>query len=223
MNKILIKPHTFVLYFTNKFLGVNLERSIGSYITYMKEFGLIFTSPLILKPIMLALQKPNENFRTKQFALDILFNLMLSNDHKIITNLNMTMCNFYEMLVNMVRSCIQLPKHLLPENDDDIVSLEIKADKYFKESVKNAIKIIIELQNPYIKTQIFRCPSMLKYMQQNKLYFLQRKDIDEIEKELQNFKNLGLQLSSLDNISIILDEVSKDISLTNIISNNLND
>ena len=192
MNKILIKPHTFVLYFTNKFLGVNLERSIGSYITYMKEFGLIFTSPLILKPIMLALQKPNENFRTKQFALDILFNLMLSNDHKIITNLNMTMCNFYEMLVNMVRSCIQLPKHLLPENDDDIVSLEIKADKYFKESVKNAIKIIIELQNPYIKTQIFRCPSMLKYMQQNKLYFLQRKDIDEIEKELQNFKNLGI-------------------------------
>ena len=75
---------------------------------------------------------------------------MISNEKKIISNFNLTLCNFYELLVNTVRGCIQLPKHLQPQNDDTN-SLEIKADKKFKESVKDAIKLIIELQNPYIR------------------------------------------------------------------------
>lgn len=42
MNNLLNKPHSFILNFTNKFLIVNLQKDKGSYITFMKEFGLIF-------------------------------------------------------------------------------------------------------------------------------------------------------------------------------------
>ena len=180
MNKLLTLPYTFVLYFTSKFLSINLKKSADSYITYMKEFGNMFASPLFLTPLIKAIKNPSENYFTKQLALDIIFNLMLSNDKKIISNFNLTLCNFYELLVTTVRGCIQLPKHLQPQIDD-VKSVEVNADRQFKESVKNAIKIIIELQNPYIKTQIFSCPTMLKYMKQNNLVFKSRMDINEIE------------------------------------------
>ena len=180
MNKLLTQPYTFVLYFTSRFLSINLKKSVDSYTTYMKEFGNMFTSPLFLTHLVKAIKSPYEHFITKQLALDIIFNLMISNEKKIISNFNCTLCNFYELLVNTVRGCIQLPKHLQPQNDDTN-SLEIKADKKFKESVKDAIKLIIELQNPYIKTQIFSCPTMLKYMKQNNLVFKARMDINEIE------------------------------------------
>jgi hypothetical protein len=68
----------------------------------MKEFGYIFSSPLILKPIMRCLQKRNENYYIRQICLEILFNILLSNEIKITSNLNMTMCNFYEMLVDLL-------------------------------------------------------------------------------------------------------------------------
>ena len=180
MNKLLIQPHSFVLYFTNRFLSINLKKSVDSYITYMKEFGNMFTKPLCLTPLIKAIKNPSENYVTKQLALDIIFNLMLSNEKKIITNFNLTLCNFYELLVNTVRNCIQLPKHLQAQNDDT-KSVEVNANKLFKDSVKSAIKIIIELQNPYIKTQIFSTPTMLKYMKQNNLTFKARMDINEIE------------------------------------------
>ena len=182
MNKLLIKPHSFVLYFTNKFLSINMKKSSDSYITYMKEFGNMFTKPLCLTPLIKAIKNPNENYETKQLALDIIFNLMLTNEKKIIFNFNSTLCNFYELLVNTVRNCIQLPKHLQAQ-DNDIKSVEANADKKFKESVRNAIKLIIELQNPYIKTQIFGNPTMLKYMNQNRLEFKARMDINEIEEK----------------------------------------
>ena len=180
MNKLLIQPHSFVLYFTNRFLSINMKKSVDSYITYMKEFGNMFTKPLCLTPLIKAIKNPNENFITKQLALDIIFNLMLSNEKKIIFNFNLTLCNFYELLVNTVRNCIQLPKHLQAQNDDT-KSVEVNANKQFKDSVRSAIKLIIELQNPYIKTQIFSSPTMLKYMKQNNLTFKARMDINEIE------------------------------------------
>ena len=48
MNKLLILPHSFVLYFTNRFLSINYKKSGDSYINYMKEFGNIFMNPLCL-------------------------------------------------------------------------------------------------------------------------------------------------------------------------------
>ena len=180
MNKLLIQPHSFVLYFTNRFLSINYKKSADSYINYMKEFGNIFINPLCLTPIIKAIKNPAENYVTKQLALDIIFNLMLSNDKRIISNFNLTLCNFYELLVNTVRNCIQLPKHLQAKNDD-IKSVEMNADKLFKDSVRSVIKIIIEQQNPYIRTQIFSSPTMLKYMKQNNLVFKARMNINEIE------------------------------------------
>ena len=182
MNKLLIMPHSFVLYFTNRFLSINFKKSGDSYINYMKEFGNIFMNPLCLTPIIKAIKNPKENYVTKQLALDIVFNLMLSNDKRIISNFNLCLCNFYELLVNTVRNCIQLPKHLQAKNDD-VKSVEMNADKLFKDSVRIVIKTIIEQQNPYIKTQIFSSPTMLKYMKQNNLVFKARMDIDEIEKK----------------------------------------
>ena len=37
MNKLLIMPHSFVLYFTNQFLSINFKKSGDSYINYMKN------------------------------------------------------------------------------------------------------------------------------------------------------------------------------------------
>ena len=195
MNKLLNQPHTFVLYFTSRFLSINLKKSVDSYITYMKEFGNMFTKPLCLTPLIKAIKNPSENFVTKQLALDIIFNLMLSNEKKIIFNFNLTLCNFYELLVNTVRNCIQLPKHLQAQNDDT-KSAEVNADKLFKDSVKSVIKIIIELQNPYIKTQIFSCPTMLKYMKQNNLVFKARMDINEIENKFNEISKTYLNKDS---------------------------
>ena len=191
MNKLLIHHHSFVLYFTNKFLSINMKKSSDSYITYIKEFGNMFTKPLCLTPLIKAIKSSNENYETKQLALDIIFNLMLSNEKKIIFNFNSTLCNFYELLVNTVRNCIQLPKHLQAQNDDT-KSVEVNADKKFKEAVRSVIKLIIELQNPYIKTQIFANPTMLKYMNQNKLEFKARMDINEIDEKFNEINKIYL-------------------------------
>ena len=191
MNKLLIMPHSFVLFFTNRFLSINYKKSCDSYINYMKEFGNMFMNPLCLTPIIKAIKNPSENYVTKQLALDIIFNLMLSNDKRIISNFNLALCNFYELLVNTVRNCIQLPKHLQAKNDD-VKSVEMNADKLFKESVRIVIKVIIEQQNPYIKTQIFYSPTMLKYMKQNNLAFKARMDIDEIEKKFKEINKIYL-------------------------------
>lgn len=77
------------------------------------------------------------------------------------------MCNFYEVLLLLIKSCISLPTHLKLQNDDTEDLLN-KAKGHFKDTVKSVVKIIIELQNPYIKTQMFSSRNMVKYMEQNK-------------------------------------------------------
>ena len=188
MNKLLSQPHTFILYFTHKFLGINMQRSKHSYVIFMKEFGLIFSNPLCLKPLMKTVQKSSENVFTRQICLDILFNLLMSNNPKIISNFNMTICNFYEILMNIVRSCIQLPPHLRPkeEDNDDVLT---KGNQQLKKKVCDIIKILIDLQNPYISTQMFSSPHMIKYMEQNNLSFTKRYEIDDIEREFISLKD----------------------------------
>ncbi len=188
MNKLLNQPHTFILYFTHKFLGINMQRSKHSYVTFMKEFGLIFSNPLCLKPLMKIVQKSSENVFTRQICLDILFNLLMSNNPKIITNFNMTICNFYEILMNIVRNCIQLPPHLRPkeEDNDDVLT---KGNQQLKKKVYDIVNILIKLKNPYISTQMFSSHNMIKYMKQNNLSFSNRFEINDIEKEFNSLKN----------------------------------
>ena len=196
---ILTQPHLYILNYSNKFLKINIQKSFSTYKAHMKEFGYIFSSPLILKPIMRCLQKRNENYFIRQTCLEILFNILLSNEIKITSNLNMTMCNFYEILIDIITfnpmktGPPKASRTNLKSGDDFDVG---EKEKYFNESVSKVIRIIIEMQNPDIKRQILNCPLFLKYMEKNKLSFIPRLELSEIEeefnkiKELLNFENL---------------------------------
>ena len=188
---ILTQPHFFILNFTNKFLKINIQNDLTTYTTHMKEFGYIFSSPLILRPIMQCLQRRTENYNIRQICLEILFNVLLSNEIRITSNLNMTLSNFYEILVDIItinptKSASKLFRTI--KNEDDFEGGE--QEKYFIESVSKVIKIIIEMQNPDIKRQIFNCSSMLKYMEKNKLTFIPKLELSEIEDEFNKIKNL---------------------------------
>ena len=207
---ILIQPHLYVLNYSNKFLKVNIQKTFTTYQAHMKEFGYIFSSPLILKPIMRCLIRRNENYYIRQTCLEILFNILLSNEIRITSNLNMTMCNFYELLVEILtynrkdedwelNPCTGLGR-------DNFDSGE--KEKYFIESVSKAIKIIIEMQNPDIKRQIFNCPMFLKYMEKNKLSFIPRLDLEEIEEEFNKIKDL-LNFENLEGKIIFLIDAFK--------------
>ena len=189
---ILTQPHEFILNFTNKFLKININDNLSTYSTHMKEFGYIFSSPLILKPIMRCLQKRTENYNIRQICLEILFNILLSNEIKITSNLNMTMSNFYEILVDIIAinpgKSSSKTYRANSRNEDDFEIGE--KEKYFLESVSKVIKIIIEMQNPDIKKQIFNCSSILKYMEKNKLTFIPKLELGEIEEQFNLIKNM---------------------------------
>ena len=191
-NDILTQPHMFVLNFTNKFLKVNIKDDLSTVSTHMKEFGYIFSSPLVLKPIMRCLQKRTELYNIRQICLEILFNILLSNEIKITSNLNMTLSNFYEILIEII-TIVPNKSSLKPyksnsRNEDDFEIGE--KEKYFLESVSKVIKIVIEMQNPEIKKQIFNCPTILKYMEKNKLKFVPKLELNEIEEEFNKIKDM---------------------------------
>lgn len=203
MNKLLNQPHSFILYFTDRFLGINAQCANNTVAHIYDEFGLIFSSPLILKPLMQTLQKTKENIFLRQSCLDILVNLLLSNNQKIISNFNMTMCNFYEVITSLIKSCITQPEYLKPrvEETNDIIS---KAKDHFKINVRQIVKILIELQNPFIKKQMFSCASMVKYMEQNNMQYVERLEIDEIENEFKKLLNLFNFISLEDKIIFLI-------------------
>ena len=41
------------------------------------------------------------------FCLEIFFNLMLSNNGRIVVHLNSTMCNFYETLIKLLNTTFE--------------------------------------------------------------------------------------------------------------------
>ena len=194
------QSHLYILNYSNKFLKINIQKSFSTYKAHMKEFGYIFSSPLILKPIMRCLQKRNENYFIRQTCLEILFNILLSNEIKITSNLNMTMCNFYEILIDIITynpNKTSLSKTSVTGSRTGVDDFDTgEKEKYFNESVSKVIRTIIEIQNPDIKRQIFNCPLFLKYMERNKLSFIPRLELNEIEeefnkiKEMLNFENL---------------------------------
>ena len=223
-SNIFTQPHLYMLNYSNKFLKINIQQSFSTYKAHMKEFGYIFSSPLILKPIMRCLLKRNENYYIRQTCLEILFNILLSNEIKITSNLNMTMCNFYEMLIDILTFSPrdrELGSGRSTRFGDDFETGD--KEKYFIESVSKVIKIIIEMQNPEIKRQIFNCPMFLKYMEKNKLSFIPRLDLDEIEeefnkiKDLLNFENLeGKIIFLIDAFKVWVYENNLDIISKNI-------
>ena len=210
-NNILIQPHIYMLNYSNKFLKVNIQKTFSTYQAHMKEFGYIFSSPLILKPIMRCLIRRNENYYIRQTCLEILFNILLSNEIRITSNLNMTMCNFYELLIEILSSNKQendwemTPPGMMGMKDDFDLG---EKEKYFMESVSKVIKIIIEMQNPDIKRHIFNCPIFLKYMEKNKLSFIPRLELEEIEEEFNKIKDL-LNFENLEGKIIFLIDAFK--------------
>ena len=208
-SNILTQPHLYMLNYSNKFLKINIQKNNSTYKAHMKQFGFIFSSPLILKPIMRSLIKRNENYYIRQTCLEILFNILLSNEIKITSNLNMTMCNFYEMLVEIISFSPGNKEKGLgysSRNKDDFETGD--KEKYFIESVSKAIKIIIGFQNPDIKRQIFNCPMFLKYMEKNKLSFIPRLNLDEIVEEFNKIKDL-LNFENLEGKIIFLIDAFK--------------
>ena len=216
MNDILTQPHSFVLNFTNKIL--NTQSDSTTYTAHMKEFGYIFSSPLTLKPVMNSLKKRNEKYNIRQICLEILFNVLLSNKIKITSNLNMTICNFYEILMdiinmNYMKSSSKLIGSYPIKKEDDFEVGE--KEKYFLESVNAVIKIIIEMQNPDIKRQIFNCPQLLKYMEKNKLSFTPKLELYEIEEQFVAIQNL-LNFENLEGkIIFLIDAFKRYIYETN--------
>ena len=193
---ILNQPHVFILYFSSQFLMQ--EKSIA-YVTFIKELGYSFSSSLCLKPLMKSLQNPKESYHTKQLALEIIFNFILSNEDRIISNLEMSMWNFYDILINLIS--ISKNNNNMNQNlnqkkiYDDFETGQ--REKYFKDCVINVIYTMIEMQNIYIQGQIFNNPLMLRYMEKNKLTFVPKLEIIEIEEELNKIKSM-LNFDSLE-------------------------
>ena len=226
-NEILTQPHSFVLSFTNKFLKINIQNDITTYASLMKEFGYIFSSPLLLKPIMHCLQMTNENYQIRQLCLEILFNLLMSNEVKITSNLNMTMSNFYEILVDLIYFNpfnSSSSSRIINSSMKKIDNFEIgEKEKYFKESIAKIIKIIVEMQNPDIKRQIFNCSTILRYIKKNKLFFVPRLELDEIDEQFDKIKN-SLNFDNLEGRIIFLIDSFKNWvyeNNINIINDNL--
>ena len=87
-----------VLRFTEKLFGSKRNPSIS----IVKEIAYGFSKSLYLRPIMKILQKSDANINTRTICLEILFNITLSNDEKLISNLNSTLCNFYEAISKLL-------------------------------------------------------------------------------------------------------------------------
>lgn len=210
LNKTLQTSHSFILQFTDRFLGIgsnfsssnNKSSNLNSYskrtqaTTFIKEMGRIFCNPLFLKPLLRILQKINESIQNRQACLEILFNLMISNDEKLIINLNSTLCNFYEALIKLMHShSLILFNDKLDsasqENDHSSIALSnSNATQNFKSTIKNIIYILIEIQNPLIKSQIFKSYAMQKFMKENNLSLNERYDIEEITCEFKEYMEM---------------------------------
>jgi hypothetical protein len=135
------------------------------------------------------------------------------------------MANFYDILVDILninplkKSASKMINSSTNRKGDNFNMGE--KERYFNESVAKIIKIIVEMQNPDIKRQIFNCPPILRYMDRNKLSFVPRLDILEIEEELEKIKNL-LNFDNLEGKIIFLIDAFKNwVYETN--SNVLND
>jgi Ca2+-binding EF-hand superfamily protein len=224
LNKTLQTSHSFILQFTDRFLGIgsnfssnnNKSSNLNSYskrtqaTTFIKEMGRIFCNPLFLKPLLRILQKNNESIQNRQACLEILFNLMISNDEKLIINLNSTLCNFYEALIKLMQSHSLILfndklESASQENDYSSIALSnSNATQNFKLTIKNIIYILIEIQNPLIKSQIFKSYTMQKFMKENNLSLNERYDIDEITSEFKEFKEMVNFTKSVDKINKLI-------------------
>jgi len=45
--------------------------------------------------------------RVRTICLEILFNITLSNDERLISNLNTTLCNFYEAIARILNTPVE--------------------------------------------------------------------------------------------------------------------
>jgi hypothetical protein len=174
LNATLRTSHSSILQFADKFIGAKKSPSQK----YVKEMALVFSNPVYVIPLFRIVQKISENMKTRQLCLDILFNIMISNNEILINTLNSPLCNFYEIIIKLINA------NPYEENTANTVDYA-----NFKKKLKDIIYILVEIQNPLIKSQMFKSIQMQKFLQENKMTFTERFELDEIHSQLDKIKD----------------------------------
>lgn len=200
LNSSLNSDHSYVLLFAEKFLGQSRDSSF----IYINEMSKILTSPLYLKPILRALGKNSETIQTRQLCLEVLFNIILSNNETLIYSLNSTLCNFYETIIKIISQFNVVNTNLNNYNLDTADNLPQKQIS-FNNSLKQVVSILIRLQNPLIKEQIFKSKALLKFLNLTDISFITKYEFDDIEKYLFSIKHLVNFSKEYDKLNTVID------------------
>jgi hypothetical protein len=189
LNTTLRTSHSYILHFADKFIG-NKKSPAQRYI---KEMAYVFSNPVYVMPLFRIVQKVTENMKTRQLCLDILFNIMISNNEVLINTLNSPLCNFYEIIIKLINA------NPYEENTSNTVDYA-----NFKKKLKDIIYILVEIQNPLIKSQMFKSLQLQKYLTENKMTFTERFELDEIHFEFNKMKEFLNYSSYIDTINKLI-------------------
>lgn len=160
----------------------NINQKIRNGQTCLKdvlliELSSIFKSCLYLKPIISILNRSSETLHMKISCLEIVMNILLSNNNRLISELNSTLSNFYEALGRLISTFIV-------QNTSIVIKDEEKKDVrqvYFNSLLKNIVNLIIKIENPLVKSQFFKSKYIKKYLTENNIIYKERMDFDQIE------------------------------------------
>jgi hypothetical protein len=189
LNTTLRTSHSYILQFADKFIGN--KKSPGQ--RYVKEMAYVFSNPVYVIPLFRIVQKVTESMKTRQLCLDILFNIMISNNEILINTLNSPLCNFYEIIIKLINA------NPYEENTSNTVDYA-----NFKKKLKDIIYILVEIQNPLIKSQMFKSIQMQKYLTENKMTFTERFELEEVYSEFQKMKDFLNYSSYIDTINKLI-------------------
>jgi len=171
LNDSLRSSNNSVLLFADKFL---IQKNTLSY-SYLREMGSILQNPFILKTLIRYLQKNKELIYVRTTCMEIIFNLLVSNNDVFLESLDSPLCNFYDALSNLIFY-------------QSISQFEESQFKDLRELLKKTVYILLEMQNPLIKTHIFNNNVLTKYIREHNYYVYPRYDLDYISKELNEIK-----------------------------------
>ena len=80
----------------------------NSPIIYLNNIAKCLIQPIYLKPIVSFLKEKSCSNNTKYFCLEIILNVMLSNDSNIIYTLNSPLCNIYEVIIILLNKNLSI-------------------------------------------------------------------------------------------------------------------
>jgi len=138
--------------------------------------GLILQNPFILKTLIRYLLKNKELSNIRTICMEIIFNLLISNNEIFLECLDSPLCNFYDALSKLIYY-------------NSLSQFEENQFKDLREILKKTVYIILEMQNPLVKTQIFNNTLLTKYIRENNYNVYPRYDLDYIYNELKEIKD----------------------------------